>query len=207
MKFNAEKHAAEIRSCRKCPRMLGPPVPGVVAGTRIISVGQAPGVHEGRFGKPFAWTAGKTLFKWFARLGVDEETYRARVCMVAVCRCFPGKVEGKSGDRKPSRKEIENCRPFLESEIRGLRPRLVIPIGKMAIDQFLEFDKLVDVIGQSFRVRRHGVTFELIALPHPSGLNVWNHREPGRALIDRALGLIKTHPAWKKTFEIRRSKS
>ncbi len=47
---------------------------------------------------PFAWTAGRQLFKWFASLGLDEATFRSRVYMAAVCRCFPGK-RPTGGDR------------------------------------------------------------------------------------------------------------
>ena len=47
-------------------------------------IGQAPGAHEGPAGKPFAWTAGKTMFRWFGELGVDEAAFRERVYMAAV---------------------------------------------------------------------------------------------------------------------------
>ena len=68
-------------------------VPPSVSGNPVLSevylVGQAPGTHEGRLGKPFAYTAGKTMFAWFERIGVDEETFRNGAYMAAVARCFP----------------------------------------------------------------------------------------------------------------------
>lgn len=178
--------------------MEGNPVHGCVPRSKILSLGQAPGIHEERFGRPFAYTAGKTLFKWFASIGVEEELYRSKVTMSAVCRCFPGKA--KSGDRKPDASEIENCSRYLEFEVRFNRPELIIPIGKLAIDQMLEDKKykLDGVIGKKFRRNFHGVELDWIPLPHPSGLNVWNHTVEGKILIGKALDLIRTHPIVKK---------
>ena len=95
--------------------MIGPPVLGACALSEIFLIGQAPGDKEPVLGRPFAWTAGKNLFKWFATLGVDEATFRAHVYMAATCRCFPGK-NPKGGDRVPDDAEVANCRPWLERE-------------------------------------------------------------------------------------------
>ena len=81
---------AELGACTLCEKMIGPVVHGPPVASRILLVGQAPGPREGSFGKPFAWTAGRTLFRWFEEsIGCDEETFRARVYMAAVARCFP----------------------------------------------------------------------------------------------------------------------
>ena len=88
-------------------------------------IGQAPGDREGPAGKPFAWTAGKTLFKWIASIGLDEESFRSRVYMAAVCRCFPGKLPA-GGDRVPDHTEIAACARWWQAELALLRPRLII---------------------------------------------------------------------------------
>ncbi len=98
----------ELRGCRACPRMVGPVVVGRPVPSRILLIGPAPGPREGTLGRPFAWAAGRTLFRWFAGLGVDEETFRSRAYLAAVCRCFPGKTSA-GGDRVPDRGEIERC--------------------------------------------------------------------------------------------------
>src|SRR3954469_19130517 len=59
------KHLAALRVCDRCPRMFKPVVVGRAVASKIILVGQAPGDKEPVLGRPFAWTAGKTLFKWF----------------------------------------------------------------------------------------------------------------------------------------------
>src|SRR5277367_4591549 len=102
--------------------MIRPVVHGAPVASGILLVGQAPGPREGGFGRPFAWTAGKTLFRWFEEsIGCDEETFRSRVYIAAVARCFPGKSAG-GGDRRPDAEEIANCRGFLEREVEILQP-------------------------------------------------------------------------------------
>jgi uracil-DNA glycosylase len=160
-----------------------------------LLVGQAPGVREPAAGKPFAWTAGKTLFRWFEEtLGLTENEVRAKIYFAAVCRCFPGKAPGGS-DRVPNPQEIENCAVWLNRELEILQPRLVIPVGKLAIAQFIPVEKLDAIIGRSFRATRAGVTFDLIPLPHPSGASPWHRIPPGRDLLRQALALIARHPA------------
>ena len=174
----------------------------------VMLIGQAPGTREGPMGKPFAWTAGKTMFGWFAGLGLDEDEFRSRVYMAAVCRCFPGKAP-KGGDRVPDELEIERCSKHLAREIAILQPRLVIPVGKLAIEQLVpEMDKLVDVVGTRQRVTFHGHELDMIALPHPSGASTWHRTEPGKTLLVRGLSMIAQHSAWreiKRSIEIARA--
>jgi len=175
--------------------MCKPVVSGGPVMSRVILVGQAPGDKEPKMGRPFAWTAGKTLFKWFEQgLGWSEAETRSRIYFAAVCRCFPGKKAG-GGDRVPSPQEIEECSVWLDREIRILEPALVLPVGKLAISQFQEAGKLDAVIGKTFRCRRAGIDFDLIPLPHPSGASPWHRMEPGRTLLGNALRAIACHPA------------
>ena len=176
--------------------MQRPAVSGGAVMSRVMAIGQAPGVKEPVLGRPFAWTAGKTLFGWMHRAcGMLEAEYRASIYMAAVCRCFPGK-NNAGGDRVPDAGEIIACRDWLEAEMEILQPRLVIPIGKLAILQFIEFEKMTDVIGGVFPVDFRGHHFDLIPLPHPSGASPWHRMEPGLTLLDRALKRIVKHPAW-----------
>jgi uracil-DNA glycosylase len=189
-------HVAEVHACRRCPGMASAPVSGGPVRSEVLLVGQAPGVREPVLGRPFAWTAGKTLFRWFeASCGFGEDHFRAHIYMAAVCRCFPGKHPKGTGDRVPDDQEIANCAPWLEREITLLRPKLVVPVGKLAITQFLEADKLAEVIGQRLRLERHGVSFDVIALPHPSGASTWHRMEPGKTLLRRALDLLARDPS------------
>jgi uracil-DNA glycosylase len=185
-----------LRSCRKCSKVCGEAVHGPAIDSKVLIVGQAPGSHEGHLGKPFAFTAGKTLFKWFYQAtGADEEEIREMIYFSAVARCFPGKALKGAGDRPPSSEEIENCREFLADEMKVLKPKLTIAIGKVAIQEVLgkQLSKnwtLNDVVGKKFRCTFHGVNTEVIPLPHPSGVSRWPNTEPGKTKLSQALKLI-----------------
>jgi uracil-DNA glycosylase len=183
------------------PRGFGPPVHGPPVASRIFLIGQAPGPHEARLGRPFAWTAGRTLFRWLERAtGASEETVRARVYIAAVVRCFPGKTKG-GGDRVPSPDECGLWRGFVAREVEILRPRLVIPVGRLAIREVLgHTEPIAAVVGTELRIPFHGVDVDVIPLPHPSGASTWFKTEPGRTLLDRALGLLAAHPEVVRAF-------
>lgn len=188
---------SDLESCRCCAGMKGPPVHGPAVLSPVMLIGQAPGTREIEYKKPFCWTAGKTLFNWFAPLGLDEAALRERVLISAVCRCFPGK-NPKGGDRVPDRGEVASCRDWWRGELGLLRPRLIIPVGKLAIAQVMELKLLRDVIGQQWPYRSSdGWEADIIPLPHPSGASTWFKMEPGRTLLGQALELIAVHPAWR----------
>lgn len=195
------KHQQQLAQCTRCPDMIPPVIIGEPAMSSIMSVGQAPGIHEGKVMRPFGWTAGKTLFQWFESIGVEEEDYREKVYMAAVGRCFPGKNPKGSGDRVPNKEEIKNCSHWLQQEYRIIQPKLIIPIGKLAMEQYLDFKRLTEVVGVIHRQKLEGQTVDIIPLPHPSGLSTWYRTDPGKFLLQEALSLIKDHSAWKKAFD------
>jgi len=191
-------HQQQLKQCRNCPDMIPPVVTGNPVTSKILLVGQAPGDKEGNLQRPFAWTAGKTLFKWFDRIGVEEAHFRSHVYMAAICRCFPGK-QPRGGDRVPNTAEIQQCSNWLKREIELLQPELVIPVGKLAIITLLQMkksSKLSDIIGKHFAHELYGHSTTLIPLPHPSGASTWHHTEPGKHLLDQALAKIDQHPKW-----------
>jgi uracil-DNA glycosylase len=190
-----EKHLSALLRCDRCPRMYKPVVVGRPVASRIMLVGQAPGDKEPVMGRPFAWTAGKTLFRWFQDgLGWTEDEARDRIYFAAVCRCFPGKLP-KGGDRVPAPEEIEACSSWMNREFDLLQTALVIPVGKLAISRFLAPAPLQDHVGRSFRVQLAGRAADCIPLPHPSGASPWHRMEPGKTLLAQGLALIAAHPA------------
>ncbi len=188
-----EEHIARLVQCRRCPRMHPPPVSGGPVVSRILIIGQAPGVREPVLKRPFAHTAGKTLFRWFEQFcGLRENEMRENVYFAAVCRCFPGKPSGGT-DRVPNPQEIRNCSSWMTEELEILRPRLIIPVGRLAIAQFIPFVKMEDVIGRRFRVQRDRYEYDLVPLPHPSGASPWHKIPPGVTLLGKAMRLIARH--------------
>jgi uracil-DNA glycosylase len=188
-----DDHLAKLKGCRLCPRMHPPSILGEPSLSKVMLVGQAPGVKEPVLQRPFAWTAGKTLFRWFREAtGIEEADFRRQVYIASVCRCYPGK-NPKGGDRVPDATEMENCAQWLKEELKLMKPSLLIPVGKLAIQQFLEFGKLTEVVGQSFQTEKYGASFTLIPLPHPSGASTWHRMEPGKTLTQKALKKIRDH--------------
>jgi len=195
------EHVAELHACRLCPGMHAPPVSGGPVLSRVLLVGQAPGVREPVLGRPFAWTAGKRLFSWFLQwTGVTEDLFRAHVYMAAVCRCFPGRTAA-GGDRVPNPAEVERCSQWLRREILLLEPHLVIPVGRLAIERFIPCPRMDAVIGNQFSASLYGRDFDLIPLPHPSGASPWPRMEPGKTLLSRAMTRIARHPAYAGAFK------
>ena len=195
-------HRAALLACRACPRVVPPVVAGPPNPSRIVLLGQAPGPREGALGRPFAWTAGRTLFRWFSEVGVDEASFRDRVYITAVLRCFPGKGAAGGGDRVPASDEIARCGSWIAAELTILRPTLLIAVGKLAITQVAgrKIDRLDDVVGPLHRGRFHGVDLDWVALPHPSGLSAWPKVEPGRSMLRGALGTLAAHATWREVF-------
>jgi len=187
---------ATLAACRACPEMIGPVVHGPPVLSKVLLIGQAPGPHEGELGRPFAWTAGKTLFRWLeSATGADEAKVRERIYFAAVARCFPGKAKS-GGDRVPAPDEIERCGAYLREEVGILAPSLILPVGALAIGVVLgEKQPLAEVVGRKLRARYHDHDTDVVALPHPSGASTWHRTEPGRTLLDKALRLVARHDA------------
>ena len=84
------EHCRALVDCRRCGHPAGiAPIVSLAVSPKVMLVGQAPGQVEAEGGRPFAGRAGKTLFRWLERAGVDETTARRRIYIAAVTRCYP----------------------------------------------------------------------------------------------------------------------
>ena len=128
--------------------------------------------------------------RWLERAGLDEETAREKIYISAITRCFPGAHPSGRGDRVPTREEQSRCADWLERELRIIRPKLLIPVGRLAIERFLPKLPLDELIGTRHIVEHAGGSSSVIPLPHPSGASSWIHEPGNRGLVDRAIGLI-----------------
>ncbi len=184
----------QILGCTRCEdlgyiRRAAPVVAGR-GSNRIMLIGQAPGITELDVRRPFAGRAGKVLFRWMASIGIDEAEFRTAVYMTAMTKCFPGRVPCGSGDRRPSGREIALCRPWLQAQLELVRPRVILPVGGLAIEGYFPKVPLSELIGRRFT--RDGVI--LIPLPHPSGASRWLNAPAHKELLSDALALIRE--AW-----------
>ena len=216
----------EMLACRRCVE-AGHDVtpPAVFSGddsARVMLIGQAPGVTEVQANRPFNAGSGRRLFEWLGGAGWEEDDFRARHYMTAVTKCYPGTNSNGKGDRVPTRAEQALCRPFLEREMALVDPRLVIPVGGLAIKLFYPGRTLLkavvgtaayfppetvqDPLNFNLREARRLEAFDpslpragrwLVPLPHPSGASLWPNRPRNKALIERAVEVLaQIRKAW-----------
>jgi uracil-DNA glycosylase len=184
-------HVDALAACRRCEnRGAGvSPVVSLAVAPRVMLVGQAPGQVEAQGGKPFAGRAGRTLFRWFEQAGIDEITARRKIYIAAVTRCYPGPSKSGRGDRVPSIEEQDACAGWLESELAIIRPKVIIPVGKLAIARFFREQPLDRIVGKAHVIDGRLV----IPLPHPSGASSWIHQGNHPQLLKDTIRLIETH--------------
>jgi uracil-DNA glycosylase len=186
-----ERHRSELTQCRRCGHPAGvQPIVSVARSPRIMLIGQAPGRTEAGGGLAFAGRAGRTLFGWLASVGIDEQTARSRIYIAAVTRCYPGASKSGRGDRVPSPSERASCSHWLSSELQMIHPRLIIPVGRLAIDALIGPRPLDEVVGAEHAVTHAGRRLLAVPLPHPSGASSWMHAPEHRRLLSDALALI-----------------
>jgi uracil-DNA glycosylase family 4 len=173
--------------CRACAEAGFPleslPVFEGHAGQQAYMLGQAPGFVEGEERRPWRGRAGQTLRRW---LGMDEDVFYATFYCASVTRCYPGRVAAGGGDRTPTAREQELCSFWRDWELRLLRPRLIVPVGGLAIRRLIGVSSLDACIGERFE---HGDA-AAIPLPHPSGVSRWMNAPSNRNRVERALQLI-----------------
>jgi uracil-DNA glycosylase len=153
---------------------------------RTMIVGQAPGAQTEAKRFHFAGPGGALLGRWLATAGYDPERWRDQCYITSLTRCFPGKASHSKGDRKPSPAELALCRPFIDEELRLVQPRIILPVGTMAIEHFLGRGALDTLVGRL--VERDG--WSILPLPHPSGVSRWLNDPAHQRLVDQALELL-----------------
>lgn len=152
---------------------------------RAYMYGQAPGIVEGEERRPWRGRAGKTLRRWLA---MEEDEFYATFYCASVTRCYPGRAPSGRGDRTPTPREQELCSFWREWELEVLRPRLIVPVGRLAIKLLLGLSGgLADCVGE--RYEQGGAA--VIPLPHPSGASSWLNAPANRELTARAAGRIR----------------
>ncbi len=178
----------DVRACRACAEAGFPleslPVAHGHEGQRAYLFGQAPGVVEGEERRPWRGRAGRTLRRW---LELDEDEFYATFYCASVTRCYPGRAASGRGDRTPTTGEQELCAFWREWELRLLEPRLLVPVGGLAITRLLGPRRLDECVGRRFDVDGAAA----IPLPHPSGASAWLNDPSNRRQVDEATALIR----------------
>ncbi len=155
-------------------------------GAPFLLVGQAPGPTERISRRPFSGRAGKELDRWMLRAGFETpDEFRKRTYIAALMRCFPGRNARGNGDLRPPPAAVANCAHWLDAELHILQPKVLIPVGQMAINRFLGPGPLEDRVGKRF-----GDQPVIVPLPHPSGASRWLNDAATRERLAAALALI-----------------
>jgi len=131
----------------------------------LVLVGEQPGDREDLEGEPFVGPAGRVLDEGLAAAGID----RGRTYVTNVVKHFKWQARGKVRLHKtPNAAEISACRPWLEAELRTLRPSVLVCLGATAAKALL---------GASFRVSAERGRFvdsplapRVLATVHPSSI-------------------------------------
>ena len=154
------------------------------AGQPAFMLGQAPGAVEGLERRPWRGRAGRAIRRW---LEMDEDEFFATFYCAAVTRCYPGKAASGRGDRTPTPREQELCSFWWQWELRLLRPRLVVPVGMLAIRRLLGLRSLAECVGRVYSVGEATA----VPLPHPSGASGWLNDPSNRELVAEAAARIR----------------
>ncbi|MFQ6673161.1 MAG: uracil-DNA glycosylase family protein [Fidelibacterota bacterium] len=155
---------ADVRSrilvCTKCPlsQSRHRAVPGEGdPEAEVVFVGQGPGENEDSWGRPFVGRAGDLLNKFFEEVGLR----RNRVWITNVTRCLP------PNGRLPLVPEIRTCAPYLLEEINVIRPKIVSPLGNIALHLFMGSSaKIQEVCGTPIAQQR----YFLFPMMHPAAV-------------------------------------
>jgi uracil-DNA glycosylase len=176
------------RVCRLCVEAGHPleswPVIAPGGTQRAYLFGQAPGVVEGEERRPWRGRAGRTLRRW---LELDEDAFYATFYCASVTRCYPGRAASGRGDRTPTPEEQRLCERWRDTELRLLRPGLVVTVGGLAARHLLGVRSVSECVG---------VRYELdgtvaVPLPHPSGASSWLNVPENRGRVAEAAALIR----------------
>ncbi len=149
--------AAEVRSCTKCPLYKGTKngVPGEGgAEAEILFIGEGPGYHEDRLGRPFVGPAGQLLNKLLASIGLDRQT----VFITNVVKHRPPE------NRDPLPEEIAACSDYLTRQIAAINPRVIVTLGRYSMARFFPGAKISVIHGQAKLIDGRIV----VAMYHPA---------------------------------------
>ena len=125
---------AETLHCQICPH-LAKSRTQVVFGVgdpeaRLMFVGEAPGADEDEKGEPFVGLAGKLLTKMLTAM----ELTREQIYIANVLKCRPDMPGSTSGNRKPTRTEMDACLPYLRAQVAIIAPVVIVALGATAVE-------------------------------------------------------------------------
>jgi uracil-DNA glycosylase family 4 len=152
----------KIKKCRSCD-LRGTcvqVVPGAGSeNSEIVFIGEAPGAEEDKQGLPFVGAAGKFLNQMLEAIDLKRED----VFIANILKCRP------PGNRDPLPEEVAACWPWLLEQIRSIKPKLIVLLGRHAMERFLPNQKISQIHGTAVRRELEGVGKQVFyVLYHPA---------------------------------------
>ncbi|MDQ6695073.1 MAG: uracil-DNA glycosylase [Chloroflexota bacterium] len=133
---------AQVKTCQLCrlskTRTNAVPGEGYIR-TEVMLIGEGPGYHEDKQGRPFIGPAGQFLNELLAIAGLARD----RVYITNVVKCRP------PGNRDPQRDEIAACGPYLERQISGIRPKVIVTLGRYSMQRFFPGERISQIHGSA----------------------------------------------------------
>jgi uracil-DNA glycosylase len=126
-----------VRACVKCPNLANSRTQTVFGvgnpDADLMFVGEAPGADEDAQGEPFVGRAGQLLTKIIKAMGfAREEVYIANIL-----KCRPDTPGSAYGNRPPTPREMQTCRPYLMEQINIIGPKVIVALGAVAVEGLL----------------------------------------------------------------------
>lgn len=160
-KEELEKIIKEVAGCQKCPlfKTATNSVPGGPnPNAEIVFVGEAPGYWEDQKGIPFCGAAGNLLNKLLVTINLERKD-------VFICNILKHRPPG---NRDPMPNEIAACTLFLEKQLLVIKPKVIITLGRFAMNYFLPEIFISQAHGQARKITWHNLNFILLPLYHPA---------------------------------------
>lgn len=149
--------AAQVRTCQRCPLARGRThaVPGEGSpNAEILFIGEGPGFHEDRLGRPFVGASGNLLEELLGAIGMTRD----QVFIANVVKCRP------PDNRDPLPEEIAACKPYLDEQEAAIKPRIVVTLGRFSMQRYFAGQSITRIHGQ---VKRQGDT-AYVPMFHPA---------------------------------------
>jgi DNA polymerase len=135
----------QVRNCTRCSLAQGRTraVPGEgPENATVMFIGEAPGFHEDKSGRPFVGAAGRFLEELLA----DIDMQRQDVYIANVIKCRP------PGNRAPTPPELEACKLYLDRQIALIKPRVVVTLGRFSMARYFPSSKISTIHGKPRKI-------------------------------------------------------
>jgi DNA polymerase len=184
-KQNTLDDSLELTGCEQCPKLCANRnriVDGVgPLDARVVIVGEAPGATEDEQGEPFVGRSGDILDEALAEAGLSRSEVRITNCV----RCRP------PDNRDPHVGELANCLSYLDAELTAIDPAVVVPLGRIPVEQLLgDVGKVTDVAGSLYSQTETAWSGNVVASVHPAA-TLYNRSL--RPVFDETFELVATH--------------